>query len=101
MKKVLDILKLNKLFCRDRLATYNQRSLVWEDDERIVYLFDYSKGNSGRGEVVNRHVLRKLVSHHNIIWINIFYCQIANCSNGKCFYSLYCWITPCFLHRMK
>ncbi|KAI6223643.1 hypothetical protein M3Y99_01445800 [Aphelenchoides fujianensis] len=44
---------------KDRIELYNQRSLVFETDEKIVYLFDYQK-NVGRSEILNRHVLKKL-----------------------------------------
>jgi len=27
-----------------RLELFHERSLVWEDEEKIVYLFDYAKG---------------------------------------------------------
>ncbi|KAI6222117.1 hypothetical protein M3Y95_00950400 [Aphelenchoides besseyi] len=48
---------------QERLDIYNQRTLVFENEEKIVYLFDYNKsesGDVGRSEIINRHVLKKL-----------------------------------------
>lgn len=45
---------------QELLELYNQRTLMWEDRERTVFLFDYAKGGTHRGEIVNRHVLKEL-----------------------------------------
>ncbi|KAI1721885.1 transient receptor potential cation channel subfamily A member 1 like protein [Ditylenchus destructor] len=76
---------------QDRLTVYNQHSLVWEDEERIIYLFDYSKG-SGRGELINRHVLRKLKEKGH--WGVVRHPLVLNYINEKClsctgFYALH------------
>uniref|UniRef100_A0A183BVF2 Ion_trans domain-containing protein n=1 Tax=Globodera pallida TaxID=36090 RepID=A0A183BVF2_GLOPA len=39
---------------------FNERSLVWEDEEKTVFLFDYAKGTASRGEIINRLVLKTL-----------------------------------------
>lgn len=59
--------KFNRLIFSEKLEAYNARSLVWEDEERVVYLFDYSK-SSGRSEIINRHVLKKLVCFLVLHW---------------------------------
>lgn len=45
---------------QELLELYNDRSLIWEDREKTVFLFDYAKGGTSRGEIVNRHVLKEL-----------------------------------------
>jgi hypothetical protein len=45
---------------RELLELYNERTLIWEDQEKTVYLFEYAKGGTSRGEIVNRHVLKEL-----------------------------------------
>jgi hypothetical protein len=65
---------------QERLSLYNERSLVLEDDDRIIYLFDYNKTN-GRGEVLNRHVLKKLKDNGH--WKVIRHPFVLNFINEK------------------
>lgn len=42
------------------MELYNQRTLIWEDRDRTVFLFDYAKGGTHRSEIVNRNVLKEM-----------------------------------------
>ncbi|KAL3115459.1 hypothetical protein niasHT_010724 [Heterodera trifolii] len=45
---------------QELLDLFNERSLVWEDEEKMIFLFDYVKGAASRGEIINRVVLKTL-----------------------------------------
>uniref|UniRef100_A0A914D3J6 Uncharacterized protein n=1 Tax=Acrobeloides nanus TaxID=290746 RepID=A0A914D3J6_9BILA len=64
---------------------YNESSLIHEDDDRIVYLFDYvnKKTTSGsfHGEIINRHVLKDMKNKNQ--WNLIRHPLVLNFINEK------------------
>ncbi|CAD5206261.1 unnamed protein product [Bursaphelenchus okinawaensis] len=65
---------------QEKLDQYHDRTLVFENEDKIIYLFDYCK-SSGRTEVLNRHVLKKLKDHDH--WAVIKHPFVLNYVNER------------------